>query len=155
MTLPPRLSWASQLQIQRRSQCPKWAFCAHYSAQLRPTPFVQALNFWLMNHVIHLKLRTKYVTVVKIEPIQKMHNHFHSNRSKIVILSENSCHFVNLISFQLKQKVQWHDWCKWTPTHHCELHSCSCKKPQQTHFEMMMKWCWNTSELVLCKWWTD
>ena len=39
------------------------------------------------------------ITVVKVEPIQKMHNHFYSNRSKIVILSENSCHFGNLLSF--------------------------------------------------------
>ena len=39
------------------------------------------------------------ITVVKVEPIQKMHNHFYSNRSKIVILSENSWHFVNLLRF--------------------------------------------------------
>ena len=28
-------------------------------------------------------------------------------------------------------------------------------KPQQTDFEMMLKCCWNSSELVICKWWTD
>ena len=38
---------------------------------------------------------------------------------KMVFLSENSCHFVNLFSFQLKWKVQWQDWCQRTPAHHC------------------------------------
>ena len=29
------------------------------------------------------------------------------------------------------------------------------KKWQQTTFEMMLKWCWISPELVICKWWTD
>ena len=29
------------------------------------------------------------------------------------------------------------------------------QKPQQTDFEMVLKFRWNPSELVVCKWWMD
>ena len=55
---------------------------------------------WLLALRTHdLSQAEKKITVVKPEQDSKMHNHFHSNRSKIVILSENSCHFVNLLRF--------------------------------------------------------
>ena len=49
-----------------------------------------------MNNVIYLKLRRK-ISVVKDEQIHKIK--IQSKRSKVVFLSENSCHIMNLLIF--------------------------------------------------------
>ena len=48
-----------------------------------------------------LSLAEKEITACKAEQIHKMTTIFTKNGpgSKVVILSENSCHFVNLLSF--------------------------------------------------------
>ena len=63
------------------------SFCGqdflHNTRSLRWSKFVQAVGWWI----------TWFILILEES------NYFHSNWSKIVIFSENSCHFFNLLSF--------------------------------------------------------
>ena len=64
---------------------------------LRPRWSTSPLVFfsWLLDHVIYLKLRKKYITLCKAQQIHKIQKLFSLKMVKVVILSENGCHFVS------------------------------------------------------------
>ena len=45
-------------------------------------------------------------------------------KKRIIILREISCHSFNLLSFQVKWKVQWQDCCKWTQGVNFNMYDC-------------------------------
>ena len=63
----------------------------------RMSTFIQAVGCWLLNHVIYLSLEEN--NCCQSRASLKNDNCFHSKWQLLTILSENNCHFVNLLRF--------------------------------------------------------